>query len=298
LTDQKSGLGVSYLHGFDKAIKEKADAIIMMDADLSHPPKLIPRFVKEIEQGADLVIGSRYIKDGGTPDWNAARKMISAGGNFFARVVAGLHKVHDCTSGYRAIRVEVLKQIDKKHLATKGYAFMSTLLFETMEKGINIREIPLVFYDRKKGRTKLTNNDIIEFFFNSIRLFFKRKLFKFAVVGASGIAVNLFFLWLFFETLLINKLVSSALAIEISILGNFLFNNYWTFRKNKVRSAFLARLLKFNLITLAGGLINWLVFLALTNYTPMYYLSAQFIGILIAFAWNYLLSIRWAWRTT
>ncbi|MCK5281788.1 MAG: polyprenol monophosphomannose synthase, partial [Nanoarchaeota archaeon] len=182
LMGQKQGLGVAYLRGFKHAVEKlKADILLMMDSDLSHPPEMIPDFMKEIDNGYDLVVGSRYIKGGSTPDWGMKRKLISRGGNFFARVVAGLYKVHDCTSGYRAIRVPVFKKINTRHLHTRGYAFMSTLLYELISVGAKVKELPLIFYDRKYGKTKLQRKDMIEFFLNVFRLRFKstKRMIKF-----------------------------------------------------------------------------------------------------------------------
>jgi dolichol-phosphate mannosyltransferase len=168
LIGQKKGLGAAYVRGF-KLVIDKIDVVIMMDADFSHNPEKIPEFLKQIEKGYDFVIGSRYIKGGATPDWSLIRKIISGGGNFFARVVVGL-RPHDCTSGYRAIRTSFLKKVDFKNIGTRGYAFQATLLYELSEIGARIKEIPVVFYDRKVGKTKLGKKDIIEFLFNAFRL--------------------------------------------------------------------------------------------------------------------------------
>ncbi|MBN2367914.1 glycosyltransferase, partial [Candidatus Woesearchaeota archaeon] len=109
LSGSKKGLGVAYQRGFSYALEKlKADVVFEMDSDLSHPPELIPEFIREIDAGNDVVIGSRYIKGGDTPDWNFLRRAISKGGNFFSRVVAGMHKIKDCTSGYRSIKTGLL----------------------------------------------------------------------------------------------------------------------------------------------------------------------------------------------
>lgn len=177
ISGQKQGLGVAYLRGFQYALQKlKADVLVMMDADLSHPAALIPKMLNEITAGADVVIGCRYIPGGATPDWNLKRRLISRGGNFFARIVAGLYQVHDCTSGFRAIRASVLQKIDTQQLHTKGYAFMTTQLYELLAANAVVKEVPLVFYDRKFGVTKLTANDMISFFFNAFRLRWKRMI--------------------------------------------------------------------------------------------------------------------------
>lgn len=177
LSGEKQGLGVAYLRGFHYALQKlKADVLVMMDADLSHPAALIPSMIKEIANGADVVIGCRYIPSGATPDWNLKRRLISKGGNFFARIVAGLYRVHDCTSGFRAIRASVLQKIDTQQLHTKGYAFMITLLYELLAANAIVKEVPLVFYDRRFGVTKLTAKDMVSFFFNALRLRWKRMI--------------------------------------------------------------------------------------------------------------------------
>lgn len=177
ISGEKQGLGVAYLRGFHYALQKlNADVLVMMDADLSHPAALIPSMIVEITAGADVVIGCRYIPGGATPDWNMKRRLISRGGNFFARIVAGLYQVHDCTSGFRVIRTSVLQKIDAQQLHTKGYAFMTTQLYELLAASAVVKEVPLVFYDRKFGVTKLTANDMISFFFNAFRLRWKRMI--------------------------------------------------------------------------------------------------------------------------
>ena len=174
ISGRKEGLGVAYVRGFRYAMEKlHADIFVMMDADLSHPASLIPSLVAALDHGRDLAIGCRYIPGGATPDWNWKRKLISRCGNFFARVVAGLYSVHDCTSGFRAIRVSVFKKIHTSELHSKGYAFVITLLYELLHAHASLQEIPLVFYDRKYGETKLKAHDMIAFFFNTFRLRWK-----------------------------------------------------------------------------------------------------------------------------
>lgn len=171
----KTGLGSAYIAGFQYAInKLKPDIIFQMDGDLSHNPQDLPRFLKEINDGYDLVIGSRYIKGGRIPDWSLKRRLISRGGNFFARFIAGL-PVIDCTSGFRAIKAALLEKINLDSITVQGYAFQITLLYELIRNKAKIKEIPITFYDRTYGQTKLGNKDIGEFFINTFRLRFNEK---------------------------------------------------------------------------------------------------------------------------
>jgi len=168
---EKKGLGVAYIRGFKFVLKNlESDVLFQMDADFSHEPREIPNFLAQIHKGYDVVIGSRYVPGGGLDGIMIHRKLISRGGNFFARHVAGLHNIRDCTSGFRAIRVSILRQIDFSRLYTKGYAFLLTLLFELSLNKAKIIEIPIRFPDRRHGQTKLNKGDMVEFFKTSLRL--------------------------------------------------------------------------------------------------------------------------------
>ncbi|UCE74499.1 MAG: glycosyltransferase family 2 protein [Methanomassiliicoccales archaeon] len=306
VSGEKKGLGVAYLRGASYAIdKLKADVLIMMDADLSHPPELIAELMKGIDEGYDLVIGSRYVKGGATPDWNLRRRVISKVGNSFARIIAGMYKIHDCTSGYRAIRTSVYKKVNTKNLSTKGYAFISTLLYELFSVGARAKEVPLVFYDRKYGDTKLKSKDMMEFFFNSFRLRFKssKRMIKFAAVGGSGIFVNLGIFTLAKNVLYplygrtnMTLLASSLTGDEISIIYNFLLNHYWTFRGVTSKEHILKKLAKFHIVALTSVVINNAVLFFLHIGFGLTDVVAKFIGIIIAFIWNYLLNVKWTWR--
>jgi dolichol-phosphate mannosyltransferase len=172
LRGRKKGLGVAYIRGFSYCIRRGFDVVFEMDSDLSHDPGKIREFMKNIDRGYDIVIGSRYIRGGKIKDWNFLRKLISRGGNFFARFVAGLLKVRDCTSGFRAIRVSMLRKTGFENMSSRGYSFQMELLYRLVKIGARIKEVPIVFVDRKAGSTKLGFGDILEFFFHAFRLRF------------------------------------------------------------------------------------------------------------------------------
>src|SRR6266498_6165812 len=117
----KLGLGTAYIAGFKYAIEHGYDAAFEMDADFSHDPKYLPDFLQAIEN-ADLVIGSRYVKGGSTPNWSLLRRIISGGGNIYTRLALGV-PIHDCTAGYRCYRREVLENIGLDNIQAQGYAF-------------------------------------------------------------------------------------------------------------------------------------------------------------------------------
>ncbi len=158
----KLGLGTAYIAGFKYAIEHGYDAAFEMDADFSHDPRYLPDFLKAIEH-ADLVIGSRYIPGGDTPNWTMLRRLISGGGNIFARFMLGI-PVHDCTAGYRCYRRRVLENIDLDTIQSQGYAFQIELAYRVMKHGFKIVETPIVFMDRRVGKSKMSRKIVIEGF--------------------------------------------------------------------------------------------------------------------------------------
>jgi dolichol-phosphate mannosyltransferase len=172
LTGKKQGLGIAYVRGFMYAMNEmKADIIFQMDADLSHDPTDIHRFIQEIFKGNDFVIGSRYIKGGSLPSsWSRLRRVNSKCGNMVARYIAGLRSINDCTSGYRAIKTDVLRKIELDKLGVTGYAVMMNLLYQAAAANAKIKEIPIHFAERTNGKSKLRINDVFEFIVNAFYL--------------------------------------------------------------------------------------------------------------------------------
>lgn len=169
----KLGLGTAYIAGFKYAIEHDYDAAFEMDADFSHDPRYLPDFLKAIEE-ADLVIGSRYIPGGDTPNWSFTRRMISGCGNIFARFMLGI-PVHDCTAGYRCYRREVLESIDLETIQSQGYAFQVELAYRVMRQGFKIVETPIVFMDRRVGKSKMSRAIVIEAFTYVLRTKFGKK---------------------------------------------------------------------------------------------------------------------------
>lgn len=197
LTGKKQGLGRAYIRGFQHALYElDADVVFEMDADFSHNPNDLPRLLAEINKGADFIIGSRYIAGGTIPsEWSMIRVLNSKVGNFFARSIAGLSGVKDCTGGFRAISASLLKRIPLDELSVKGYAFQMSLLHQAKQEDAIIKEIPIHFVDRIHGESKISLKDITEFITSSfsIRFSFLKHLplifgsFLFGVIAGSMI---------------------------------------------------------------------------------------------------------------
>jgi len=297
---KKAGLGSAYIRGFTHAIDFLgADVLFEMDADFSHKPEDVPRLLAEIDAGADFVIGSRYIHGGRiSANWGAARRINSRAGNFVARYVAGIYNVRDCTAGFRAIRTSLVRRIDLAGLRIQGYAFQMALLHAATIANARILEIPVEFVDRKEGESKLGLADVMEFIMNAwwIRLQSSRTFAKFLIVGASGVLVNLgaFTLLLHFG---INKYVASPIAIELSIVSNFLLNNYWTFRWRKVEHGIRVRGVKFNVVSLASLVVSYTTFVGLSAAFPTIAPQInQFIGIIPATVLNYFMNSYWTFK--
>jgi len=300
ITGEKQGLGAAYVRGMKYAINElHADVVMEMDADFSHNPADVPRLIEAVAEGADFVIGSRYVPGGKIPeDWSFLRRMNSRWGNVFARYVAGMYRVRDCTAGFRAIRTSIVKKIDLDALKVRGYAFQISLLHEAIMNHAKVREIPVEFVDRTRGETKLGLSDIIEFMLNAWWIRFERSktFLRFSVVGASGVVVNLVSFTKFMDMGL-SKFIASPLAIELSIITNFLLNNFWTFRSRDNDDKIHIRGLKFNVVSFASLGVSYATFLALSridpNGIPQLHQAA---GIVPATLINYFLNSYWTFK--
>lgn len=159
----KTGLASAYRDGFATvlAAPDRYDVVLSMDADLSHDPQRIPEFLSLIADGADAVIGSRYVRGGGTTDWPVRRQLLSKWGNSYTRRLLGLTP-RDCTSGYRAYRAEPLATIDPAGTRSVGYAFLTELVRRLDQHGFRIVESPIIFRDRTHGRSKMSGRIIYE----------------------------------------------------------------------------------------------------------------------------------------
>ena len=299
VTGQKKGLGDAYKRGFKYALNDlKADLIFQMDSDGQHDTSLIPDFVSYIEEGKDVVIGSRFVEGGTTPDFSFSRLLMSKLGNLLVRYVGGVTQLQDCTSGYRAIRASYLKELDFSYLSTRGYSFQSSLICDLAWRGANISEIPIEFSSRQGGDSKLALRDQIEFLLNIPRLGFRNleDFMKYSLVGVSGVFVNLglyLFLTRYYE---ISEVVAPLIAIESALISNFILNNFWTFGKRVTQSRIRVKFIKFHLVSGLSALINYSVFLALFLVFGLFDILANLIGIGLAAIVNYLINSNWTWK--
>src|SRR5687768_14829467 len=300
LMGQKAGLGAAYIRGMVYAMDElNADVVFEMDADFSHKPEDVPRLMAALDGGADFVIGSRYVKGGSIPkEWGFLRRMNSLGGNIVARYVAGIYKIQDCTAGFRAIKTSLLRKVTFDDLRVQGYAFQVALLHKAVSLHAVIKEVPVDFADRTKGESKLGISDIIEFILNAwwIRLHSSKTFIKFAIVGLSGVVVNLGVFTLLLQAD-VNKYLASPISIEASIITNFLLNNYWTFRWRKSPDHVRIKGLKFNAVSLISLGVSYSTFVVLSVLFPATSPAIhQLAGIAPAMFINYFLNSYWTFK--
>jgi dolichol-phosphate mannosyltransferase len=161
----KLGIGSAYLSGFRKSLDDNIDIIFEMDADLSHKPEYITDFIKKIQDGYDMIIGEREKIIG----WGLYRKTVSKVGNFIGRNIAGI-KINDLTTGYRAYKKEVVASINLDKIKSEGYEFQLETLYIVIKKGFNVGSIPITFFERKNGKSKLSKKDIINFLLLSLKI--------------------------------------------------------------------------------------------------------------------------------
>jgi len=157
----KLGLGTAYLAGFRHGLARGYAYLIEMDCDFSHDPKYLPILLERARAGADLVLGSRYVAEGGTRNWSWGRRAISRGGNLYARAVLGL-PVDDLTGGFKCFRRAVLEQIGLDEVRSEGYAFQIEMTYRAWRRGFRIQELPIVFVDRRVGQSKMSRRIVGE----------------------------------------------------------------------------------------------------------------------------------------
>ncbi|MBN1448798.1 MAG: polyprenol monophosphomannose synthase [Bacteroidetes bacterium] len=158
--EKKMGLGTAYVAGFKYAIAEGYDCVFEMDADFSHDPGVLPKFLEAIEE-YDLVLGSRYIQGVNVINWPMKRLLLSYFANQYTRIVTGL-PVRDATGGFKCFRIEVLKAIDLDRVHSNGYSFQIEMSFKAWKKGFRIHEIPIIFMDRRVGISKMSKKIVRE----------------------------------------------------------------------------------------------------------------------------------------
>ncbi len=164
----KQGLGSAYVAGMKFALESGYDRVVAMDADLSHDPRNIPRML-DLSRSYDLVIGSRYVPDGGMANWGVFRLGISKSANLFLKALLGVNQL-DCTGGFKCYRADLLKRIRLDRVFSPGYSFQVEILYRSLRANARVVEIPILFVNRHKGESKLNFREVSGFFWTVLRL--------------------------------------------------------------------------------------------------------------------------------
>lgn len=304
ITGKKEGLGRALLRGMDYAIQSlHADVIVQMDADLSHDPHLLPEFFKKLDQGADFVVGSRYIPGGSIPaHWGWHRKVYSILGNAIVRFGLGKPSIHDWTGGYRVFRKEFFEKA-KSHIAPySGYVFQIAFLHNAVCMGAKVAEVPIHFADRRFGKSKIAPLEYIVDIYRYIGLARFQELIngpflKFAIVGTIGFVINTAILELFVKTGL-HPAAGSAVGAEFAIISNFILNNAWTFGDRKVTGLAMApKFIQFN-VTSFGALViqTGSVWIGTSAFGAQSYFVSYIAGVALGLIWNYTMYSKVIWK--
>ncbi|MCC6030360.1 MAG: glycosyltransferase family 2 protein [Desulfurococcales archaeon] len=280
------GLGTAIIDGIRSS---EGEYVCVIDADLQHPPEEILRMLKKaLEEDYDLVIASRYVKGGGVEGWRLHRRIISKTAVFIARLlIPHIRGIKDPMSGYFLFRKDRVR-IDR----LKGDGMK--ILLEIVVTGDikKIYEHPYIFHRRVRGKSKLGVKEIIDFIKQILRLS-DYKIVKFGLVGLSGIGVNWGILIPLRDIIGLPLPISYLISLEISTISNFIFNDLWTFSKNRREKSWFRRLVEYHSTLFVGLAINYVAtnLLAFTTY----YLIASLIGILLGFIANYIISSEFVW---
>lgn len=280
----ESGLATAVIKG----IKETDSQIyIVMDADLQHPPEKLPDLIQKIEEGADVSIGSRYVEGGKIENWGLIRRFISKLGTFVAKALFPIvRKTSDPMTGYFAVKREAL---NLEKLDPIGFKILLEIF--VMNKPKRVEEVPITFRNRKKGESSLGLKNNLRYVLHNLSLFKRSgelyRFLKFAVVGVSGILVNMSILFLLTEFINFHYLISGFFAVQGAIFSNFTWNRIWTF-DDKDEESLLKALGKFEFVSLGGKATNLAILSVLTEFFGMYYLISNLIGIIFACIVNYL----------
>lgn len=288
------GLSPAVIDGFREA---RGNRLLCMDGDGQHDPKIVPQLYKALEKH-DVVIGSRFVQGGGVGDWSFSRIIVSRVAAFMAFPLLRGNFVRDPMAGFFGLKKGVFEEVLPR-IRVQGYKILLAILFAA-ERKLRIKEVAYTFRVRTQGESKLGVGVMVDYVKMLIRQFFSLTFIRFAIVGGIGTVVNLGLLYLLVDIGGLRKLVGSPIATELSIVNNFLFNNYWTFGKKKRKFSFWKRFFQFNLVSLLALGVTFGVFWLLISYAGMnkglWYLVAQLIGIVIAFVINYVLNLKWVFK--
>jgi dolichol-phosphate mannosyltransferase len=296
---EERGLSTAVIRGWQAA---RGEVLGVIDADLQHPPELLLKLWGEIKRGGDLAVASRHVEGGGVSDWSVIRRFLSRGAQTLGLIILPevIGRVSDPMSGYFMVR---RRCIAGRTLSPLGYK----ILIEVLARGKVpwIGEVGYVFQEREEGESKVTSKQYIDYLRHLVRLRFSlgpiARFFRFGLVGFSGVFVDLGVFYLL-RSQDLGLTSSAAISGELAIINNFLWNDFWTFGDisslQPGKRQRLKRLLKFNIICLAGLALNVLIVNFLFNFLGINEYVAKLIAIAAVTVWNFWLNLKLSWRVT
>ncbi len=301
LSTRKEGLGKAYVEGFTYALKNfEPDVLFEMDADFSHDPAHIPAFAAAIDNGSDFVIGSRYSKGGSIPkDWGIDRKIFSVLGNLIIRFGFMKLSISDWTSGYRAIKSNLVREcltyIDKY----SGYVFQIAILDRAIKNHARVSEVPIHFLDREHGVSKINSGQYIR---NTLWYVYTNSSFiRYIIVGGIGFVLDFGILYVLYRKMGFPIWLGQMISAESAIVSNFILNNYWSFSHKQIEAGsggFLKSFFKFNGVAL-GSLIIQTVSLTLFEMFAGHehvFIFKAIVLIIVIIPYSYILYNKVVWK--
>jgi dolichol-phosphate mannosyltransferase len=302
------GLSTAVIRGWQAA---RGEVLGVIDGDLQHPPEVLLKLLRSIQNGADLSVASRHIEGGGTSDWGIIRRFLSRGAQMLGLMILPnvVGRVSDPMSGYFMVRRSAI--VDTL-LQPYGYK----ILLEVIGRGRvdRIIEVGYVFQERKEGESKVTWRQYVEYLLHLAKLrsrgrvsrlsssFQLGRFLRFGLVGFSGVFVDLAMFYVFRQVLGLPIARSTMLSAEVAVINNFLWNDVWTFgdisRGQPGKRKRLQRFLKFNLICLMGIILQALLVSLMHDFLNVNEFVAKLIAIAIVTFWNFWINLKLSWRVT
>ncbi|MBI2617180.1 glycosyltransferase [Candidatus Gottesmanbacteria bacterium] len=308
LSKKKVGLGSALVAGFEYAMRKlNADIVIPNDADFQWDPKDYPRLVKKIQEGYDVVVASRHVTGGNTSGWNIFRRINHEISNtFLAWWIAGVKEVRDHAGNFKAIRVKgVLDKIPLSRMKDVGFSFQLRILYELSKTGARFVEVPAVFHERKRGKSKIGFNkhyfrDVVEYILSSflIRADRSKSFFQYVIVGGTGFTIQT----VIAKTLTVFRVdpsIAVSVGAESAIISNFLFNNLWTFSHKRITGRrILSKFIHFNGVAFGAILIQFVsVKAGITLFGPSTWFTFMVLSIIfLVVPYSYFAYNHFIWR--
>src|SRR5579859_818588 len=298
--EHERGLSTAVIRGWQAA---RGDILAVIDADLQHPPEVTLDLCKVMDRGADIAVATRYIEGGGVSDWSIFRRFISRGAQLIGWVVLPgvVGRVTDPMSGCFMGRRGAIQGVDLHPLGYK-------ILIEVLGRGQCrwIGEVPYVFRERDHGESKVTRTVYVDYLRHLLRLRFSAlpisRFVRFAAVGCSGVVVDMGLLFLLSDPTMLGWGLtrSKLIASEVALINNFVWNDAWTFGDISARQLGakdrLRRFAKFQLICLAGLVLNTVLLNLQFNLLGMNRYVANAVAIIVVTGWNFWLNLKLSWR--